>query len=135
MSARRPHLKTFLDAGAPDSIGDVLKKYGHHVIFHREALPEKTSDALVCAAALANDSILVALDSDMKQFPKRFGISQSSNRFERLSLIRICCNEVLAAKRLEQAMSFIEHEWNVSEEKTSRRLWVEIGPHHLRSNR
>jgi hypothetical protein len=38
---------------------------------------------------------------------------------------------MLAAKRLEQAMSLIEHEWQFSSEKASRRLWVEIGAHHL----
>jgi hypothetical protein len=75
----------------------------------------------------------------MKQFPRRFGISRTGSsgddRFARLSIIRLCCLETLAAKRLDQAMTFVEHEWVVSEDKVARRLWVEIGPHHLRSNR
>jgi len=133
--SERPHLRAFLDAGVPDSVGHVFKDNGHYVMFHRDALPDKTADPVVCATALANEAILVAIDSDMKQFPRKFGISRSGDRFARLSIIRICCNEVLAPKRIGQAMSFIEHEWNVSEEKVARRLWVEIGPHHLRSNR
>lgn len=135
MSAGRPHLRTFLDAGVPDSIAEVFRKHGHLAILHREALPEKSTDAVVCATALANDAILVAIDGDMKTFAKRFGISHGSDRFARLNIIRLCCNEVLAAKRLGQAMSFIEHEWAISEEKSARRLWVEIGPHFIRSNR
>jgi predicted nuclease of predicted toxin-antitoxin system len=124
-----------LDAGVPDSVGSVFAKHGHEVIYYRDALPEKVADDVVCSTALANDAILVAMDADMKQFAKRFGISQGSTRFDRLNLIRLCCSEVLAAKRADQAMSLIEHEWNFTGEKASRRLWVEIGPHHLRTNR
>jgi predicted nuclease of predicted toxin-antitoxin system len=135
LKAARLILRTFLDAGVPDSIAEVFQKHGHIAILHREALPEKSTDSVVCATALANDAILVAIDGDMKTIAKRFGISHGSDRFARLSIIRLCCNEVMAAKRLEQAMSFIEHEWAVSEEKAARKLWIEIGPHFLRSNR
>lgn len=135
MKSSRPILRTFLDAGVPDSVAEVFHKHGHVAILHREALPEKSTDAVVCATALANDAILVAIDGDMKTFAKRFGISHGSSRFAKLNIIRLCCNEVLASKRLDQAMTFIEHEWQVSEEKTARRLWVEIGPHFLRTNR
>jgi predicted nuclease of predicted toxin-antitoxin system len=125
----------FLDAGVPDSVAAAFRSGGHYIILHRDVLAEKTADDVVAAAALANDAVLVAVDPDMKQFPKRFGISHGSPRFAELSIIRICCNETLAAKRLAHAMSFIEHEWMVSEEKAARRLWVEIGPHWLRTNR
>lgn len=135
MSLKRPHLRVFLDAGVPDSVANVFKSSGHTAILHREALLEKTPDDVVCATALANDAILVAIDADMKGLAKRFGISSGSDRFARLSIIRICCNEVLASKRLDQAMSFVEHEWTISAEKVARRLWVDIGPHWLRSNR
>lgn len=119
----------------PDSVANVLETSGHKAILHRDALAEKTPDDVVCATALANEAILVAIDQDMKRLAQRFGIGRGSTRFARLSLIWLCCNETLAAKRLQQALSFIEHEWNVSEEKTARRLWVDIGPHFLRTNR
>ena len=135
MKSSRLHLKVFLDAGVPDSIARVFEKHGHFAVLHRDALPEKTSDEVVCATALANDAILIALDADMKSLAKRFGISRGSDRFARLSLIRICCNEVLASKRINHAMTFIEHEWTFSAGKTARRLWVDIGPHFLMSNR
>jgi hypothetical protein len=110
-------------------VGNIFRNHGHAVILHREALPEKSTDAVVCATALA---ILVAIDGDMKTFAKRFGISQGSTRFARLNIVRLCCNEVMSAKRLEQAMSFVEHEWAISEKKKASRLWVEIGPHSVK---
>jgi predicted nuclease of predicted toxin-antitoxin system len=131
----RPALRVFLDAGVPDSVGETLEKSGHVVILYRQALPERIGDDVVCTTALANDAILLAIDPDMKSFPKRYGISHGSTRYASLSLIWIGCNEVLAAKRLEQAMSLIEHEWQVSDKKASRRLWIEIGPHHIRTHR
>jgi predicted nuclease of predicted toxin-antitoxin system len=131
----RPVLRVFLDAGVPDSVADVLSDRGHFVILYRQALAEKAGDDVVCTTALANDAILLAIDPDMKSFPKRYGISKGSDRYSRLSLIWIGCNEVLAAKRLDQAMRLIEHEWNFSEEKAARRLWIEIGPHHIRTMR
>jgi predicted nuclease of predicted toxin-antitoxin system len=82
-----------LDAGVPDSVADVLKERGHHVILYREVLPEGETDTVVCATVLANGAILVAIDGDMKQLARRFGQSVKSERFKRLSIIRLGCNK------------------------------------------
>lgn len=119
----------------PDSVAGVFRRHGYVTILHRDVLAEKTPDDVVATTAINNAAILVAIDPDMKSFPKRFGISHGSPRFASLSIIRICCNEIQAAHRIEQAMGLIEYEWSVSEEKTARRLWIEIGPHHIRTNR
>ena len=119
----------------PDSVGRALMARGHTVIFHRDVLAEKTPDEVVAATALANDAILVAIDRDMRQIARRYGIGHGSDRFGRLSLIHLCCDEVQAAKRLGQAMSFIEHEWNISLQKVARRMWVDIDLHFLRTHR
>jgi predicted nuclease of predicted toxin-antitoxin system len=128
-------LRVFLDAGVPDAVGHVFEKAGYGVIYYRHALPEKTADEVVCATALANDAILVAQDSDMKRLAKQYGITPKGERFDRLSIIRLCCPEPQAAKRLQQALSLIELEWTYAKEKAARRLWVDVGPHHIRTNR
>lgn len=88
---------------------------------------------MVCETALANGAILVAVDKDMKQLTKRFNPDQE--RFKKLSMIQIACNGVIASKRLEQAMSMIEHEWLVSQKKAASRLWFEISNHRLTTYR
>lgn len=128
-------LKVFLDAGVPDSVGRVFSDYGYTVIYHRNALPEGSADEVVCATALANNAILVAIDGDMKQLAKRYGVTPQGDRFSKLNIIRLCCNEVLAAKRLGQALSLIDHELQFSKAKTSRRMWVDVLPHQLRTHR
>jgi predicted nuclease of predicted toxin-antitoxin system len=89
------------------------------------------NDRLVVATAILNKAVLVAVDGDMRRMVRRFGAPGNSEKYYGLNLISICCNEVLAAKRLTQAMSFIEREWRFACEKTARRMWVDIEPHKL----
>lgn len=135
MSADGIRFRALLDAGVPDSVGRVLNGSGHGVIYHRDVLPEKTPDPVVAFIAQQNNAVLIAIDNDMKQIAQRYGVASHSDRFSRLNLIRLCCNEVLAAKRLEHAMSFVEVEWEFSTRKSARRMWVDIGAHFLRTNR
>jgi predicted nuclease of predicted toxin-antitoxin system len=133
LSPKNVQLKFFLDAGVPASVGSSIKSEGFQVIFHNDALPEKTADIVVAKTAMVNDAVLVAIDRDMRQLAKRTGLE--ANRFKRLNPIQIKCNETLAAKRIEQMMSLIMHEWEVSTKKQASRMWIEIGSHHVRSQR
>lgn len=100
MSGANIKFRALLDAGVPDSVGGVLTKHGHEVIYHRNILPERTPDPVVALTALANKAVLVAIDNDMKQLVQRYGMTPQNDRFARLSLIRLCCDEALASKRL-----------------------------------
>ena len=114
---RGPHLPTFRACGHPSPRG----------------LAAGTPDPLVARTAQANNAILVAYDRDMRKLARRHGVG--GGRFARLSLIHLQCPEPTAASRIEDAMSFIEHEWRVSPTPDARRLYVEIGTGFLRTNR
>lgn len=133
MTDNKTCLRLFLDEGVPDAVGRVFEKHGHHVIYLREAIATGSPDELVCVAAIENDSILVALDGDMKKIAKKSGVSGS--RFAKLSLIKLSCKAPMADKRVEQAMSLIEHEWDYSDKKVARRLYIEIKPDVIRTLR
>ena len=135
MSTEPIRLRMLLDAGVPDSMGNVLAESGHEVIFYRDVLPERTPDLVVARTALENGAVLVAIDNDMRNIAKKYGVAAQKGRFAQLSLIHICCDEVMASKRLKQAISFIELEWAISTEHAARRMWVDIGPHFLKTNR
>jgi hypothetical protein len=113
----------------------MFTKRGHEVILHREVLPDATPDEVVCATALKNEAILVALDNDMKRIAKRYGANPGNTRFAHLHLIRIGCNGILGAQRVDQAMSLIEHEWTFTKAKVARRMWVDVEPHSFRTHR
>jgi predicted nuclease of predicted toxin-antitoxin system len=91
-----------------------------------------SKDDLVCIAAEANDALLVAYDNDMKQLARRHGITPA--RFKRLNLLKFECEEPRAADRLEEAMSLLEHEYEISR-MTSRRVFFVIGKQVLRTHR
>jgi len=133
LNDKKPALRFLLDEGVPRSAGDVLEKHGHEVIYFEEALQKGSADQVVCKAAIINDAILVALDGDMKQIAREHGVG--SGRFKKLNLLKISCSEPQAAKRLEQTITLIEHEWNVSDKKQGRRLFVEISKTYVKSNR
>jgi predicted nuclease of predicted toxin-antitoxin system len=129
-------LRFFLDAGVPDQVGAVLKASGHIVFYYRDALAEKQADSVVASTALLNEAVLVAHDRDMRAFPKRYGMSpRGGDRFPTLSLLHLCCAEVQAKHRIAQAMPLIELEWDFANQKTARRMWVEIGDHYLKTYR
>jgi predicted nuclease of predicted toxin-antitoxin system len=133
LNGRRLKLRVLLDEGVPLEVGRTFERHGHEVIPFEEAVKRGARDELVCAAAEANDALLVAFDNDMRQVARRQGIGAA--RFKRLNLLKFTCSEPMAARRLEEAMSLIEHEWAVAAQKTGRRLYVEIGTHVLRSFR
>lgn len=117
----------------PDSVGNVLAAAGHEVIFHRDALADGTKDPVVCQTALANEAILVAVDKDMKQLTKRFGVTDE--RFKNLSMVFCGCSIPMSSARISQALSLIQHEWGYSKQKVGRRLLVEISNHQITTQR
>lgn len=135
MSEQTKTLKVFLDAGVPVAVGGVFEAARIEVIYYRDALPEKVSDDVVCATAIANNAVLVAMDGDMKRKPRAYGVKAKGNRFENLSLIHICCPGPQAANRVRQCLSLIQHEWRYATTKVARRLWVEVAPNYVRTNR
>ena len=92
-----------------------------------------TTDYLVCAFAQLNDAILVAIDNDMRQIAKGYGVD--SGRYKTLSLLKLSCDETRAADRVRDCLTFIEHEWHFSSSVEGRRLFVDIGNGVIRSYR
>jgi len=120
-----------LDEGTPVPAAAPFVERGHQVIHHNDVLDSGANDELVVATAILNQAVLIAVDADMRRMVKRFGAPGPTERYSRLSLLSIRCNEVMAAKRLANAMSLIEHEWDFACEKAARRMWVDIEPHKL----
>lgn len=135
MNGRHRPLVVLLDEGTPVPAARPFHQRKHGVIFHHQVLASGATDQEVAAAAILNEAVLVAVDADMRRMVRRFGTPGRNERYSKLSLIHIRCNEVMAAKRLDQAMSFIEHEWSFACQKPSRRMWVDIEPHKLVSYR
>lgn len=124
-----------LDAGVPDSVGKIFSDAGYEVILHRDVLPDRTPDEIVCITAVESAAVLVAIDHDMKQLARQYGVTPSGDKHKTLNIIRVCCNEVSAAARVGQALPLILLEWDFCCAKTARRMWVDVGPHFIKTHR
>lgn len=133
MRFKSPVLRIALDEGVPNSVGFAFKDAGHKVIFLNNTITRGTSDILVCAFAALNEAILVAIDGDMRQIARGYGVS--NGQYKNLNLIKLSCAETVAASRVKLFMTLIEHEWHVAGGTTGRRLFVDIGDTVVRTYR
>ena len=69
----------------------------------------------------------------MKGLAKKYGVS--NGRFKHLSLIKLSVPEPRAIDRMREAMTLVEHEWDVSKTKAARRLFIEIMKDVIRTMR
>jgi predicted nuclease of predicted toxin-antitoxin system len=129
----RRTLKLLLDEGVPDSVGRIFQEFGHHVTYLNRSPARGEKDHFVCRLADLNESILVALDGDMKRIARDHGVG--AGRYLKLGLIKLSCKEPRAAERVKSAMSLIEHEWMHGESNPHRKIFVEIGDLVIRTYR
>lgn len=128
-----PPLKFFIDQCVPDSVGRVLRAAGYSVELLREKLATDSPDQLVAAYSELSGAVLVSLDRDFRSLAPRIGIGQQ--RFRRLSRIGLRCDEPVAARRIESALSLIEHEWARAQRSADKRMIIEVGPTYIRTIR
>ena len=129
-------MRFFDDQCVPESVAKTLERHGHEVIRRRERIAPDSPGTLVAAVSEANNAILVTMDGDAKTIASRYGVG--SRRYRRLSILRFeRCRESRAAKRIDEAMSLIEHEWEVGggRESQDRRMFVVITDGTIRTNR
>ena len=128
-----PPLKFFIDQCVPDSVGRMLKEAGYTVELLSEKLATDSPDQLVATYSELAGTVLISLDRDFRSLAPRVGIGQQ--RFRRLSRIGIRCDEPMAARRIESALSLIEHEWERAQQNSDKRMIIEVGPTYIRTIR
>jgi predicted nuclease of predicted toxin-antitoxin system len=133
MVERRISIKFFLDNCVPDSVAHVLRDAGHEVIFLRETIPKDSPDQVVARISEALDAVLVSYDKDFKVLAPRIGVGQ--RRFRKLSRVGFRCREPQAARRIEAALSLIEHEWEAAQLTADKRIIIEISETAIRTIR
>lgn len=132
MTGEAVRLRLLLDEGVANSAGRAFEALGHEVIYGNRSLARGTPDGAVAATAIANEAILVAQDGDMHRIARGFGVD--GRRFAALNLIQLACPGPDAARRVQEAMSLILHEWAAGNGR-ARRLHLVIGHSTMRTHR
>ena len=122
-----------MDHCVPDAVGRALSSAGHEVVLLRTQLAPNSPDPLVAAVAEMNGAVLVSHDSDFKSLAPRAGVGR--RRFRTLSRIGLKCSEPQAGSRITEALSLIEHEWALSQNRADKRMIVEVGHSFIRTIR
>ena len=129
-------MRFFIDQCVPESVAKAIERNNHEAVRLREKIAPDSPDTLVAAVAESNDAILVTMDGDFKKLASQYGVGH--RRFRRLSLLKFSrCRESDAARRTDEAMSLIEHEWKIVNHKRpgNRRMFVEISNSTIRTHR
>lgn len=129
----RLRIRFFVDNCVSVSVASVLRSAGHEVILLRDSIAPDSPDRLVAAVAELHGAVLVSYDKDFRSLAPRIGVGQ--RRFRKLSRIGFRCSEPQAARRVEFALSLIEHEWSLAETAADKRMLIEIGPTYIRTIR
>jgi predicted nuclease of predicted toxin-antitoxin system len=117
-------MRFFLDHGVPVSVAKTLEEAGHEVIILKSALAPDSEDPVVALAAAENSAILLSFDRDFRAIAGRLGVS--NKRLRKLSRIQMRCKEPEGPKRLKEAMSLIQHEWDLAQTKSDKRIFIEV---------
>lgn len=102
----------FTDNNVTDSVGDVIVSAGHKLTRLRDVMVNNTSDPVIAAACSLSGDVLVTHDGDFRgrDAAKRLGLTRKQYQ-NKLHKVQLRCLEPSSARRIQEAMSLIEHEW------------------------
>ena len=123
-----------LDHNVPDSVAQVFRNRSRSVVLLREILPADSPDLVVATVGDMEEAILVSCDHDFDSIAPRI-LKGMRARFRRLSRIAIRCPEFRAARRVEEAMEFIELEYRTAQARSDKRMFIEIQTTGLKTHR
>ena len=127
-------MRFMLDENVPASVAEMLRGQGHEAEFIRDYVPPGSPDALVATVAQEIEAIFVTFDGDFERIAPRIPRGHRA-RFRRLSRVWLRCGEPQAARRLEQALSFIATEIELARRIGSGRAIIQVGKSFLRTER
>jgi predicted nuclease of predicted toxin-antitoxin system len=127
-------LHLLLDHNVPDAVAVVFRNHSHTVVLLREIMPTDSPDPVVATVADMDGAVLVSCDHDFGSIAPRI-LKGMRARFRRLSRITISCAEFHAARRIEEAMEFIELEYRTAQDRPDKRMFLDIQTTGLKTNR
>ena len=123
-----------LDENVPFNVADMLFGHGHGAVFIRDYVPPGSPDPLVATIAEQLNAVLISFDGDFQHIAPRVPQGERA-RFRSLSRIWMRCYEPDGAERLELALSLIESEYALAQQKVDKRMQMQVGRSFLRTDR
>ena len=123
-----------LDENVPKDVADMLLGHGHTAVFIRDYVPPGSPDPLVATVAEHLNAVLISFDGDFQHIAPRVPHGQRA-RFKSLSRIWMRCFEPDGADRLKEALSLVDTEFTLAQQKADKRMLIWVGSSYLRTDR
>lgn len=117
-----------------ESACKLLEERGHEVIRARDKVPEGTADPIVAKVAQDLEAILLTDDADFKVIVARRPDGQK-RRFHKLSRVHLACDHSKVVHRLAAAVSLIEFEYEIAQQRADKRMILDLKPTLIRTHR
>ena len=127
-------MKFFADHCVTESVCRLLEEAGHEVIRLRDELAPNSPDPVVARFAEQSNAILITHDGDFKKIAPRIP-NGAKARFKSLSRIQLQCDYPRVEERVAAALSVIEFEWSIAQERPDKRLHLVIRKTGITTNR
>jgi predicted nuclease of predicted toxin-antitoxin system len=131
-------IRFFTDQNVADSVGHAILARNHHLTRLRDVMLTNTKDPVIEIACSQSGQVLVSHDKDFKDLKPRLNVdgrTQITKREfnTRLHKIHLACFEYDAARRMNDAFSLIEAEWDLI--VPDRPMVIEIRPSSISTRR
>jgi hypothetical protein len=128
-------VRFLLDEDVPRSVGEFLAERGHEVFYVGESLVKGSADVLVVQWVDLNEAIVVT--HNYRHFDQLVARVPPGGRarFRRASRLTLRCAQTHSLRRVKELIDDIEHEYQVCQQRTDKRMMAEIGERHFRTDR
>lgn len=97
-------------------------------------LPTDTPDPIVAKTSQDLEAILISDDGDFKKVAGRRPNAHKP-RFRKLSRVNMKCKHAVAATRIAAAITLIEFEYEIAQERADKRMIIDVQPTLIRTLR
>ncbi len=124
-------MRLLIDENVPDDVALVFRARCHEVILVREVFAPGTKDPVIAALGNSWEAIVVSWDRDFKALVPR-APEGTRQLFRKLGRITFYCNYPKGAPRLGVVFDVIDFEYAQAQQRSDKRVLIEIGDNYIR---
>ncbi len=124
-------IRFLVDQNVPDAVPQFLQERGYEVTLIRDVFPTDVEDPVIAKAA--DDYGAVCVTNNHKHFKGPLGRRPpvGERMLRHSSRISFTCRETVARRRLEEHIDSIEFEWQRAQQRSDKRVLIEISERGL----
>jgi hypothetical protein len=124
-------MRLLIDENVPEAVTSFLRDRGHEILLVRDRLPGAADPVIAHQAQELNATVITWNHRHFRAFSAR-PPEGGTPRFPRLRLVSFLVRESNGRRRAEELIDLIEFENQQAEQRSDRRVMIEIQEHAVR---